>query len=114
MDPAGPRVDDTATASVIARPPLLFLGALVVGSRRQTTSGLEMVRHFRTMFRPIAKDVGKSRGLVASEVLMLTAALGVAAVPTAIFPHREVLFPAASSGSDGGSGGSSCTCSGAA
>lgn len=31
MDPAGPKVDDTGTAGVIARPPLLFLAALVLG-----------------------------------------------------------------------------------
>jgi len=31
MDQAGPGVNDTATAGVIARPPLLFLGALVLG-----------------------------------------------------------------------------------
>ncbi len=31
MDPARSEVNDTATAGVIARPPLLFLGALVLG-----------------------------------------------------------------------------------
>ena len=31
MDSAGPRVNDTATAGVIARPPLLFLAALLLG-----------------------------------------------------------------------------------
>ena len=31
MDPAGPQVNDTATAGVIARPPLLFLAALLLG-----------------------------------------------------------------------------------
>jgi protein-S-isoprenylcysteine O-methyltransferase Ste14 len=31
MDPAGPRVSDTATAGVVARPPLLFLAALILG-----------------------------------------------------------------------------------
>jgi protein-S-isoprenylcysteine O-methyltransferase Ste14 len=31
MDPAGPHVNDTATAGVIARPPLLFLAALLLG-----------------------------------------------------------------------------------
>jgi protein-S-isoprenylcysteine O-methyltransferase Ste14 len=31
MDPTGPQVNDTATAGVIARPPLLFLGALLLG-----------------------------------------------------------------------------------
>lgn len=31
MEPAGPHVSDTATADVIARPPLLFLAALLVG-----------------------------------------------------------------------------------
>jgi protein-S-isoprenylcysteine O-methyltransferase Ste14 len=31
IDPAGPQVDDTATAGVIARPPLLFLAALLLG-----------------------------------------------------------------------------------
>ena len=31
MDPAGQRVADTETAGVIARPPLLFLGALLLG-----------------------------------------------------------------------------------
>ena len=31
MDPAGPQVNNTATAGVIARPPLLFLAALVLG-----------------------------------------------------------------------------------
>jgi protein-S-isoprenylcysteine O-methyltransferase Ste14 len=31
MDSAGPQVIDTATAGVIARPPLLFLGALLLG-----------------------------------------------------------------------------------
>jgi protein-S-isoprenylcysteine O-methyltransferase Ste14 len=30
-DPAGQQVDDTGTAGVIARPPLLFLGALLLG-----------------------------------------------------------------------------------
>jgi protein-S-isoprenylcysteine O-methyltransferase Ste14 len=31
MDPSGPRLNDTATAGVIARPPLLFLAALLLG-----------------------------------------------------------------------------------
>jgi protein-S-isoprenylcysteine O-methyltransferase Ste14 len=31
MDPAGPQVNDTGTAGVIARPPLLFLAALLLG-----------------------------------------------------------------------------------
>jgi len=31
MDPPGPHVHDTATAGVIARPPLLFLAALLLG-----------------------------------------------------------------------------------
>ena len=31
MDPAGQQVIDTETAGVIARPPLLFLGALLIG-----------------------------------------------------------------------------------
>ena len=31
MDPAGPKVDGTGTAGVIARPPLLFLAALLLG-----------------------------------------------------------------------------------
>jgi protein-S-isoprenylcysteine O-methyltransferase Ste14 len=31
MDPAGQQANDTATAGVIARPPLLFLGALLLG-----------------------------------------------------------------------------------
>jgi protein-S-isoprenylcysteine O-methyltransferase Ste14 len=31
MDPIGPQVSDTATAGVIARPPLLFLAALLLG-----------------------------------------------------------------------------------
>jgi protein-S-isoprenylcysteine O-methyltransferase Ste14 len=31
MDPVGPQVNDTATAGVIARPPLLFLAALLLG-----------------------------------------------------------------------------------
>ena len=31
MDSAGPKVDDTGTAGVIARPPLLFLAALLLG-----------------------------------------------------------------------------------
>jgi protein-S-isoprenylcysteine O-methyltransferase Ste14 len=31
MDPAGQRVNDTGTAGVIARPPLLFLAALLLG-----------------------------------------------------------------------------------
>ena len=31
MDSAGPQVNDTATAGVIARPPLLFLAALLLG-----------------------------------------------------------------------------------
>ena len=31
MDPVGPQVSETATAGVIARPPLLFLGALLLG-----------------------------------------------------------------------------------
>jgi protein-S-isoprenylcysteine O-methyltransferase Ste14 len=31
MDPVGPQVSDTATAGVIARPPLLFLAALLLG-----------------------------------------------------------------------------------
>jgi protein-S-isoprenylcysteine O-methyltransferase Ste14 len=31
MDPAGQQVTDTATAGVIARPPLLFLAALLIG-----------------------------------------------------------------------------------
>ena len=31
MDPSGTRLNDTATAGVIARPPLLFLGALLLG-----------------------------------------------------------------------------------
>ncbi len=31
MEPAGPRVNDTGTAGVMARPPLLFLAALLLG-----------------------------------------------------------------------------------
>ena len=31
MDPAGQQVTDTGTAGVIARPPLLFLAALLLG-----------------------------------------------------------------------------------
>jgi len=31
MDPTGPQVNDTATAGVIARPPFLFLAALLLG-----------------------------------------------------------------------------------
>jgi protein-S-isoprenylcysteine O-methyltransferase Ste14 len=31
MDPAGPKVNDTGTAGVVARPPLLFLAALLLG-----------------------------------------------------------------------------------
>ena len=31
MDPTGPQVSDTATAGVVARPPLLFLAALLLG-----------------------------------------------------------------------------------
>jgi hypothetical protein len=31
MDPAGHQVDDTGTAGVIARPPLVFLTALLLG-----------------------------------------------------------------------------------
>ena len=31
MDPAGQQVNDTGTAGVIARPPLLFLAALLLG-----------------------------------------------------------------------------------
>ena len=31
MDPAGSQVSDTATAGVVARPPLLFLAALLLG-----------------------------------------------------------------------------------
>ena len=31
IDLAGPQVEDTRTAGVIARPPLLFLGALMLG-----------------------------------------------------------------------------------
>jgi protein-S-isoprenylcysteine O-methyltransferase Ste14 len=31
MDPAGQQIADTGTAGVIARPPLLFLGALLIG-----------------------------------------------------------------------------------
>ena len=31
MDPAEQQVTDTGTAGVIARPPLLFLGALLIG-----------------------------------------------------------------------------------
>jgi hypothetical protein len=31
MDPARPEVNDTATAGVIARPPVLFLGTLLLG-----------------------------------------------------------------------------------
>jgi protein-S-isoprenylcysteine O-methyltransferase Ste14 len=31
MDPAGPQANDTATAGVITRPPLLFLAALMLG-----------------------------------------------------------------------------------
>ena len=31
MDPAGPNVNATATAGVVARPPLLFLVALLLG-----------------------------------------------------------------------------------
>ena len=40
MDPAGPQVNDTGTAGVIARPPLLFLAALLLGSRLGSLAAL--------------------------------------------------------------------------
>jgi protein-S-isoprenylcysteine O-methyltransferase Ste14 len=69
MDPARPEVKDTATAGVIARPPLLFLGALLLG-----------VAADRLLPSPFTVPGWGIRWIVSSFLILVGVALAVAAI----------------------------------
>jgi protein-S-isoprenylcysteine O-methyltransferase Ste14 len=70
MDPVRPEVNDTTTAGVIARPPLLFLGALLLG-----------IAADRLLPSPFTVPGGGTvRWIVASFLILVGVALAVAAI----------------------------------
>ena len=70
MDPVRPEANDTATAGVIARPPLLFLGTLLLG-----------IAVDRLLPSPFTIPGGGTlRWIVASFLILVGAALAVAAI----------------------------------
>jgi protein-S-isoprenylcysteine O-methyltransferase Ste14 len=70
MDPARPEVNDTATAGVIARPPLLFLGTLLLG-----------IAADRMLPSPFTVPGGGAvRWIVASCLILVGVALAVLAI----------------------------------
>jgi protein-S-isoprenylcysteine O-methyltransferase Ste14 len=69
MDPARPEVDDTATAGVIARPPVLFLGTLLLG-----------IVADRLLPSPFPVPGWGIRWIVASSLILVGIALAVAAI----------------------------------
>ena len=80
MDPARPEVNDTGTAGVIARPPLLFLGALAVG-----------IAADRLLPSPFAVPGWGIRWIVASALILVGVALAVAAIRN--FSRAETPVP---------------------
>jgi protein-S-isoprenylcysteine O-methyltransferase Ste14 len=69
MDPVRPEVNDTTTAGVIARPPLLFLGALLLG-----------IVADRLLPSPFTLPGWGIRWIVASFLILVGVALAVAAI----------------------------------
>jgi protein-S-isoprenylcysteine O-methyltransferase Ste14 len=69
MDPVRPEVNDTTTAGVIARPPLLFLGALLLG-----------IAADRLLPSPFTVPGWGIRWIVASFLMLVGVALAVAAI----------------------------------
>src|SRR5690348_4240986 len=70
MDPVRPEANDTATAGVIARPPLLFLGTLLLG-----------IVADRLLPSPFTVPGGGAlRWIVASCLILVGVALAVAAI----------------------------------
>ena len=69
MSPSRPEVNDTATAGVIARPPLLFLGALLLG-----------IAADRLLPSPFAVPGWGVRWIVASSLILVGVALALAAI----------------------------------
>jgi protein-S-isoprenylcysteine O-methyltransferase Ste14 len=69
MDPARPEVNDAATAGVIARPPLLILGALLLG-----------IAADRLLPSPFAVPGWGIRWIVTSCLILVGIALAVAAI----------------------------------
>ena len=70
MVPTGHQVDDAGTAGVVARPPLVFLTGLVLGSVADRLLPLEF---------PVA-GTGVVRWTIAGAVIVLGLALGVAGI----------------------------------
>ncbi len=86
--------------------------ALKVAKPRLTRRGTAMVASLRTLFSGL-KDRASlfTPGADASDVLMLAAVFGVAAMPAAVFPHVRTLYPRAAKSASSGCGsscGSSC------
>jgi len=79
-----------------------------VGRPRLTKSGTAMVASLRTLFSGL-KDRSSllTPGANATDVLMLAAVFGVAAIPATVFPYTKTLYPRAAS-SDSSGCGSSC------
>ncbi|HTR38540.1 MAG TPA: TIGR04222 domain-containing membrane protein [Bryobacteraceae bacterium] len=86
--------------------------AFKVAKPRLTRRGAAMVASLRTLFTGL-KDRASlfTPGADASDVLMLAAVFGVAAMPAAVFPHVRTLYPRAAKSASSGCGsscGSSC------
>jgi protein-S-isoprenylcysteine O-methyltransferase Ste14 len=82
MDPPGQHVNDTATAGVIARPPLLFIAALLLG----LASDRLLPRPFAVPGAPLVR--GMSGGAVTLVGLTLAAA-GIRSFSRAATPVRS-------------------------
>ncbi|HUA21989.1 MAG TPA: TIGR04222 domain-containing membrane protein [Bryobacteraceae bacterium] len=82
------------------------------GRPRITRSGAAMVASLRTLFSGL-KDRASlfTPGADATDVLMLAAVFGIAAMPATVFPHVRTLYPRAAKSASSGCGsscGSSC------
>ena len=79
---------------------------------RRTRHGQELLSNVRTLFEGLRSRADTIRGGGAtSELALVAAVFGIAAVPETAFPYRKALFPHAatsSSGSSCGSSSSSC------
>ena len=70
MDPAGQQVTDTGTAGVIARPPLLFLGTLLLGFVSDHLLPLPFA----------VPDAHLIHGIIAGSLILVGLALGAAGI----------------------------------
>jgi uncharacterized protein (TIGR04222 family) len=85
---------------------------LAISMRRRTGRGSEMLASVKTLLNRLHGDTGRLKaGGQTNEALLLAAAFGLAALPTAAFPVVEQMFPRPQGGGDSGGGSDSSSCS---